>query len=149
MSYSATRRPLSRIPCCPYLLYLDFNSATSLEDQHQTSWPFHPNSPASSWPPSAQRPNTPLSSVSGPYLTPLPPTAIDTCRDLDYVCPFSAKMFKTIQHSVRPLIEKRYTNPGVRIIFRQQIQPWHPSSTLTHEAGVAVLRTAPSQFWAF
>jgi hypothetical protein len=58
-------------------------------------------------------------------------------------------MFRTIQHSVRPLIEKKYTNPGVRIIFRQQIQPWHPSSTLTHEAGVAVLRTAPSQFWAF
>ena|ERR1700679_4295643 len=43
---------------------------------------------------------------------------------LDYVCPFSAKMFKTIQTSVRPLIEKNYSAPGVRLIFRQQIQPW-------------------------
>lgn len=68
---------------------------------------------------------------------------------LDYVCPFSAKMFKTIQTSVRPLIEKKYSNPGVRLIFRQQIQPWHPSSTLVHEAGAAVLRTAPDQFWNF
>jgi protein-disulfide isomerase len=58
-------------------------------------------------------------------------------------------MFKTIQTSVRPIIEKKYTKPGVRLIFRQQIQPWHPSSTLVHEAGAAVLRVAPSQFWQF
>ncbi|EXJ67351.1 uncharacterized protein A1O5_09364 [Cladophialophora psammophila CBS 110553] len=68
---------------------------------------------------------------------------------LDYVCPFSAKMFKTFYNSVAPVIETKYTNPGVRVIFRQQIQPWHPSSTLVHEAGVAVLKTAPSSFWAF
>jgi len=68
---------------------------------------------------------------------------------LDYVCPFSAKMFKTIYTGVRPAIEKKYTSPGVRLIFRQQIQPWHPSSTLVHEAGAAVLKTAPKSFWAF
>ena len=68
---------------------------------------------------------------------------------LDFVCPFSAKMFKTIQTSVRPIIEKKYSKPGVRLIFRQQIQPWHPSSTLVHEAGAAVLRTAPASFWQF
>ncbi len=68
---------------------------------------------------------------------------------LDYVCPFSAKIFKTFYGSVVPLIEKKYTSPGVRVIFRQQIQPWHPSSTLTHEAGAAVLRTAPKAFWPF
>lgn len=68
---------------------------------------------------------------------------------LDYVCPFSAKIFKTFYKSVVPLIEKKYTNPGVRVIFRQQIQPWHPSSTLVHEAGAAVLQTAPKSFWAF
>ena len=68
---------------------------------------------------------------------------------LDYVCPFSAKIFKTLFSSVVPIIEKNYTNPGVRVIFRQQIQPWHPSSTLVHEAGVAVLRTAPKSFWKF
>jgi len=69
--------------------------------------------------------------------------------DLDYVCPYSAKIFATIQKSVRPLIEKKYSKPGVRLIFRQQIQPWHPSSTLVHEAGAAVLKTAPAQFWSF
>lgn len=68
---------------------------------------------------------------------------------LDYVCPFSAKIFKTFYTKVQPIIEKQYGSPGVRVIFRQQIQPWHPSSTLTHEAGVAVLRTAPQSFWAF
>ncbi|KAJ9610580.1 hypothetical protein H2200_005357 [Cladophialophora chaetospira] len=68
---------------------------------------------------------------------------------LDYVCPFSAKIFKTFYSSVVPLINQKYTSPGIRVIFRQQIQPWHPSSTLTHEAGAAVLRTAPNSFWAF
>ncbi|KIW83882.1 hypothetical protein AYO20_06648 [Fonsecaea nubica] len=68
---------------------------------------------------------------------------------LDYVCPFSAKLFKTFYKSVAPVIEKKYTNPGVRVIFRQQIQPWHPSSTLVHEAGAAVLKTAPNSFWSF
>lgn len=52
---------------------------------------------------------------------------------LDYVCPFSAKIFKTFYTKVRPLIEEQYTTPGVRVIFRQQIQPWHPSSTLTRK----------------
>lgn len=68
---------------------------------------------------------------------------------LDYVCPFSGKIFKTFYGSVVHLIHKKYTSPGVRVIFRQQIQPWHPSSILTHEAGAAVLRTAPNSFWAF
>jgi len=67
---------------------------------------------------------------------------------LDYVCPFSAKMFKTVYNSVFPLIQSDYPS-SVQIIFRQQIQPWHPSSTLVHEAGVAVLRLAPSKFWDF
>jgi len=68
---------------------------------------------------------------------------------LDYVCPFSAKLFSTFYTSVVPLIRQNYLIPGVRIIFRQQIQPWHPSSTLTHEAGAAVLRVAPEKFWEF
>ena len=68
---------------------------------------------------------------------------------LDYVCPFSAKQFKTFYEDVVPLIRSQYTSPGVRVIFRQQIQPWHPSSTLVHEAGAAVLRLAPEKFWDF
>ncbi|KAI9891028.1 MAG: hypothetical protein M1814_003379, partial [Vezdaea aestivalis] len=67
---------------------------------------------------------------------------------LDYVCPFSAKLFKTIYTGVLPLVEKNYAGK-VQFIFRQQIQPWHPSSTLTHEAGVAVLKLAPEKFWPF
>lgn len=67
---------------------------------------------------------------------------------LDYVCPFSKKMFNTVYTSVFPLIKKKYPDK-VQIIFRQQIQPWHPSSTIVHEAGVAVLKIQPSRFWEF
>ncbi len=57
-------------------------------------------------------------------------------------------MFRTIYTAVAPLIGQKYAE-CVRLIFRQQIQPWHPSSTLTHEAGVAILRLAPDRFWDF
>jgi len=67
---------------------------------------------------------------------------------LDYVCPFSAKMFNTVYTSVIPLIRQKYASK-VQIIFRQQIQPWHPSSTLVHEAGVAVLKVQPTKFYDF
>ncbi|KAI0976766.1 hypothetical protein F4678DRAFT_414430 [Xylaria arbuscula] len=69
---------------------------------------------------------------------------------LDYVCPFSAKQFNTVYNVVAPLVR---SNPkwasNVQFIFRQQIQPWHPSSTLTHEAALAVLQTTPEKFWSF
>ncbi|PPJ61006.1 hypothetical protein CBER1_01977 [Cercospora berteroae] len=67
---------------------------------------------------------------------------------LDYVCPFSKKQFDTVYDQVFPLIKQKYPDK-VQFIFRQQIQPWHPSSTLVHEAGVAVLQTAPTKFWDF
>ncbi|KAJ5166543.1 uncharacterized protein N7482_005324 [Penicillium canariense] len=66
---------------------------------------------------------------------------------LDYVCPFSAKMFNTF-YTTCPLIAEQYSS-RLQVIFRQHIQPWHPSSTLTHEAGAAVLRLAPEKFWDF
>jgi hypothetical protein len=47
-----------------------------------------------------------------------------------------------------PQIALQY-GPRLQVLFRQHIQPWHPSSTLTHEAGVAVLRLAPEKFWDF
>ncbi|KAM0288021.1 hypothetical protein ACHAQH_000089 [Verticillium albo-atrum] len=69
---------------------------------------------------------------------------------LDYVCPFSAKLYKTLFVDLVPTIRK---NPdwarGLQVVFRQQIQPWHPSSTLTHEAALAVLRLAPERFFDF
>ena len=57
-------------------------------------------------------------------------------------------MFKTVYSSVLPSIAEKYPSK-VQFIFRQQIQPWHPSSTLVHEAGAAVLRLAPDKFWQF
>ncbi|KAI4154820.1 MAG: hypothetical protein LQ340_001426 [Diploschistes diacapsis] len=68
--------------------------------------------------------------------------------DLDYVCPFSAKMWLTLHSSVFPTLYKKYPSK-VRFILRQQIQPWHPSSTLAHEAAAAVLRIAPDKFVGF
>lgn len=88
--------------------------------------------------------------------------------DLDYVCPvslstdfwnyrchwsstypqYSARLFDTFYNSVRPIIIEKY-QPRLQVIFRQHIQPWHPSSTLTHEAGAAVLKVAPEKFWEF
>lgn len=69
---------------------------------------------------------------------------------LDYVCPFSARQFAMLYHEVAPLVR---SNPAwaskLQIVFRPQVQPWHPSSTLTHEAAVAVLQLAPAKFWAF
>ncbi|KAI9647994.1 hypothetical protein NHQ30_002622 [Ciborinia camelliae] len=57
-------------------------------------------------------------------------------------------MFNTIYTSVIPLIKEKYSDK-VQIIFRQHIQPWHPSSTLVHEAGVAVLTLSPQNFYPF
>lgn len=46
------------------------------------------------------------------------------------------------------MIAQQYSS-RLQVIFRQHIQPWHPSSTLTHEAGAAVLKIAPEKFWDF
>lgn len=57
-------------------------------------------------------------------------------------------MFNTLYHSkIIPSLPSRH--PSLRLIFRQQIQPWHPSSTLCHEAAVAVLQLEPDRFWPF
>ncbi|OAX84492.1 hypothetical protein ACJ72_01133 [Emergomyces africanus] len=65
---------------------------------------------------------------------------------LDYVCPFSAKLFNTFYPTITHFLNN---SKNLQVIFRQHIQPWHPSSTLTHEAGVAVLKLAPEKFWPF
>jgi hypothetical protein len=57
-------------------------------------------------------------------------------------------MFDTVYDGVFPAVENKYSDK-VQFIFRQQIQPWHPSSTLVHEAGAAVLQTQPEKFWEF
>jgi len=77
------------------------------------------------------------------------PKAVHTLElYLDFVCPFSKKMFNTLYKNVYPTIQSKYSG-RLQLIFRQQIQPWHPSSTLTHEAGAAVLKLSPDRFWDF
>ncbi|KAI5467604.1 hypothetical protein BGZ63DRAFT_371646 [Mariannaea sp. PMI_226] len=69
---------------------------------------------------------------------------------LDYCCPFSAKIFRTLTSSVIPAIKANGAwAQSLTFIFRQQVQPWHPSSTLLHEAALAVLRIRPDKFWEF
>lgn len=41
------------------------------------------------------------------------------------------------------------TEIKTQVIFRHQVQPWHPSSTLVHEAALAVGILAPHRFWEF
>ncbi|CAK7563283.1 MAG: hypothetical protein SEPTF4163_001147 [Sporothrix epigloea] len=79
---------------------------------------------------------------------------------LDYVCPFSAKLFNTVYTGVAPVLSSGSSPSSaslgsrVQFIFRHQVQPWHPSSTLVHETGLAVQRAAaaagnPALFWDF
>lgn len=57
-------------------------------------------------------------------------------------------MFDTVYDKVYGIMNDKYQDK-VQIIFRQMIQPWHPSSTLVHEAGAAVLQTNGDKFWQF
>lgn len=56
-------------------------------------------------------------------------------------------MFNTVYSEVFPLIREKYADK-VQVVFRQQIQPWHPSSTLVHEAAVGVVQLG-GDFWRF
>lgn len=60
------------------------------------------------------------------------------------------ELFKTFVTSVAPKIrsDPKLANK-LQVIFRQQVQPWHPSSTLVHEAALAVMKLDPSKFWTF
>ncbi|KAJ8588908.1 hypothetical protein M405DRAFT_768485 [Rhizopogon salebrosus TDB-379] len=69
---------------------------------------------------------------------------------LDYVCPFSAKLSFAIDNVLKPLVDIGGQYHGkVKVIMRLQVQPWHATSTYTHEAGLAVVRAAPEKFWAY
>ncbi|KAI8332573.1 thioredoxin-like protein [Chlamydoabsidia padenii] len=67
---------------------------------------------------------------------------------LDYVCPFSAKMYKALRTQVLPWLEKNHPNQ-VQFIFRHQVQPWHASSTLVHEASLVVEKHSHDDFLTF
>ncbi|PSN63449.1 hypothetical protein BS50DRAFT_577190 [Corynespora cassiicola Philippines] len=82
--------------------------------------------------------------------TSIQPKAVHTLElYLDYVCPFSAKLFKTVYTT--PLRDTLLTTYATSLvtIFRPQIQPWHPSSTLVHESALAVQKLSPDAFWPY
>ncbi|KAG0698701.1 hypothetical protein DFH29DRAFT_940337 [Suillus ampliporus] len=60
---------------------------------------------------------------------------------LDYVCPFSAKLSFAIDNILKPLVDVGGLYYGkVKVIMRLQVQPWHATSTYTHEAGLALFK---------
>ncbi|KAJ1939498.1 hypothetical protein EC988_007292 [Linderina pennispora] len=63
---------------------------------------------------------------------------------LDYTCPFSAKIWRRLTKDVIPYLAS--AEPKVTVVFRHQVQPWHPASTLLHEASLAVEKINPSAF---
>jgi hypothetical protein len=54
---------------------------------------------------------------------------------LDFTCPYSAKFFKTL---LQVLQYAKEASLPITFVFHHQIQPWHPSSSLVHEAALAV-----------
>lgn len=68
---------------------------------------------------------------------------------LDFVCPFSKKLFLKFDKEVIPLLADKYPNK-FRLIFRPVVQPWHAqASAATSEAFLAVNQVAPEQAWQF
>ncbi|KAJ3369922.1 hypothetical protein HDU91_006770 [Kappamyces sp. JEL0680] len=53
---------------------------------------------------------------------------------LDYTCPFSAKFYLEFVNETLPFLKNAALEGCFKIIFRHQIQPWHPQSTYMHEA---------------
>ncbi|KAJ2776981.1 hypothetical protein GGI15_004661 [Coemansia interrupta] len=64
---------------------------------------------------------------------------------LDYACPFSAKLWRTLETQLLPWLRTEHAD-RVTVVFRHQVQPWHPNSTLMHEASLAVERLHPQAF---
>lgn len=60
-------------------------------------------------------------------------------------------MFNTLHTQLIPRLRPSPLGKKVQFIFRPQVQPWHPSSTLAHEAALAVARLAApaARFWPF
>ncbi|KAK9824066.1 hypothetical protein WJX72_007503 [[Myrmecia] bisecta] len=72
--------------------------------------------------------------------------SVNLAAYLDYVCPYSAKAYVTLRKVVVP----HYADKGFSFTFYHQVQPWHPQSTLTHEAGLAVAKLGGNDaFWHF
>lgn len=77
----------------------------------------------------------------GTYLNGYPssPPTIEVQCYLDLVCPFSCRMFRTLYEQVLPAIKANKTKATtIAIKIYHVVQPWHPQSTLVHEAAMAI-----------
>lgn len=71
---------------------------------------------------------------------------------VDFNCPFSKVIWDKIENpGANALFDRVGEVKGrkLRFVFRNVPQPWHPQSTLLHEASLAVGQLEPSKFWAF
>eukprot|EP01094_Clydonella_sp_ATCC50884_P007787 TRINITY_DN1702_c0_g1_i2.p1 TRINITY_DN1702_c0_g1~~TRINITY_DN1702_c0_g1_i2.p1 ORF type:complete len:198 (-),score=71.24 TRINITY_DN1702_c0_g1_i2:323-916(-) len=66
----------------------------------------------------------------------------------DFTCPFSARSFEVVRRELAPWLEAEHPS-RVCILFRHQVQPWHPQGILLHEAALAVERVDEDKFWPF
>lgn len=69
------------------------------------------------------------------------PRDADPCvrSAVDFICPYSAKMGLAIDTFLRKAFAPGGQYAGkVKIILRQQVQPWHASGLFLHEAALAV-----------
>ncbi|CAG8490178.1 228_t:CDS:2 [Acaulospora colombiana] len=57
-------------------------------------------------------------------------------------------MFARLRNEVLPYIEQKYPDK-IQFLFRHQVQPWHPSSTVVHEASLAVEKIKQESFFDF
>lgn len=70
-------------------------------------------------------------------------TSILTTGYTDYLSD-SAKLSLAIDNVLKPLVDVGGEYYGkVKVIMRLQVQPWHATSTFTHEAGLAVSGSNP------
>ncbi|CUA66738.1 hypothetical protein RSOLAG22IIIB_00185 [Rhizoctonia solani] len=69
---------------------------------------------------------------------------------IDFICPFSAKIFvNAVDQVLKPLFTEGKYAGRAKLVLRLQPQPWHGSSTFTHEAALAVGRVAPTRFYDY
>jgi len=69
---------------------------------------------------------------------------------IDYVCPYSAKLFRNaVAPIIAPSVTSGHLKGKVNLILRLQVQPWHGASTFTHEAALAVGKVAPEGFFDY
>ncbi|KAF8338912.1 uncharacterized protein EI90DRAFT_2967369 [Cantharellus anzutake] len=68
---------------------------------------------------------------------------------LDYVCPFSGIFKNSIVPILAPAVTTGALKGKVKLLLRLQVQPWHGSSTFTHEAALAVGKVVPESFFDY